>query len=203
MAQAYGVFANGVYRVEPYFIEKIVDDRGNVLAQAQPTHAGDESLRVIDSRNAFLMTSMLEEVAQRGTGARTNTLKRRDLAGKTGTTNDSVDAWFAGFQPNLVGVAWVGFDQPKKLGSNETGSAAALPIWVSYMREALKGVPEAERPLPEGVIAVPIDPETGLQDSASSLAEYFYQENVPPAKQVAPAEAPGSRSIEEILDQLF
>jgi penicillin-binding protein, 1A family len=203
MAQAYGVFANGGYRVEPYFIEKIVDDRGNVLAQAQPTHAGDESLRVIDSRNAFLMTSMLEEVAQRGSGARTNTLKRRDLAGKTGTTNDYVDAWFAGFQPNLVGVAWMGFDQPKKLGSNETGSAAALPIWISYMREALKGVPEAEQSLPEGVVAVPIDPETGLQDSASSLTDYFYQENVPPAKQVAPEEAPGSRSIEEILDQLF
>src|SRR5690606_34475664 len=122
MAQAYGVFANGGYRVEPYFIEKIVDDRGNVLAEAEPRRAGDESLRTIDRRNAFVMNTMLQDVIREGTARRAASLGRQDLAGKTGTTNDYVDAWFAGYQPHLVGVAWVGFDQPKKLGTNETGS---------------------------------------------------------------------------------
>jgi len=127
MARAYSVFATGGYRTEPYIIDKVVDDRGEVLAQAQPTRAGDESLRVIDARNAFIMDSMMHDVIRYGTGARAMVLGRQDLAGKTGTTNDFVDAWFNGYHPTLVAIAWVGFDQPKKLGPNETGAVTTLP----------------------------------------------------------------------------
>ena len=160
MARAYGVFANGGYRVDPYVIARIVDDRGNLLAEAQPVTAGDENLRVIDKRNAFIMDSMMHDVVRIGTAARAAVLGRQDLAGKTGTTNDFVDAWFAGYQPGLVAVSWIGFDQPKKLGNNETGGVAALPIWMHYMRTALKGVPEVQPAVPEGVVSVRIDPET-------------------------------------------
>src|SRR6267143_1438846 len=125
MARAFSVFATGGYRTEPYVIQKIVDDRGNVIAEAQPARAGDESLRVIDARNAFIMDSMMHDVMRYGTGARAMVLGRQDLAGKSGTTNDYIDAWFSGYQPTLVGIAWVGFDQPKKLGPGETGSVTA------------------------------------------------------------------------------
>lgn len=205
MARAYAVFANGGYRLEPYLIERIVDDRGNLLAQAQPRQAGDETLRVLDRRNAFIMDSLLQDVTRSGTAARAAALGRRDLAGKTGTTNDHVDAWFAGYQPELVGVAWIGFDQPRKLGANETGSVAALPIWMNYMRIALKGVPEAKSIPPEGVVAVRIDPETGMQAADGALTEYFYREFLPgeqPVKE-APPEALGTRSPDEVRSQLF
>jgi penicillin-binding protein 1A len=204
MARAYAVFANGGYRLDPYLIERIVDDRGNLLAQAQPPKAGDESLRVLDRRNAFIMDSLLQDVTRYGTAARAASLGRKDLAGKTGTTNDHVDAWFAGYQPDLVGVAWIGFDQPKKLGANETGGLAALPIWMNYMRTALKGVPEARAVPPEGVVAVRIDPETGMQAADSALSEYFYREFLPGEQ--APKELPeqaGTRSPEEVRSQLF
>jgi penicillin-binding protein 1A len=205
MARAYAVFANGGYRLEPYLIERIVDDRGNLLAQAQPPKAGDESLRVLDRRNAFIMDSLLQDVTRTGTAARAAALGRRDLAGKTGTTNDHVDAWFAGYQPELVGVAWIGFDQPRKLGANETGGLAALPIWMNYMRIALKGVPEAKSIPPEGVVAVRIDPETGMQASDGALTEYFYREFLPgeqPVKETLP-ETLGTRSPDEVRSQLF
>src|SRR5207253_9123261 len=142
MARAYSVFANGGYLVQPYFIHKIVDDRGNVLALADPRRAGDEALRVIDARNAFIMDNMMQDVTKVGTAARAARLGRSDLAGKTGTTNEFVDAWFAGYQPSLVAISWIGFDQPKTLGRNQTGGVVALPIWVSYMEKALKDVPE-------------------------------------------------------------
>ena len=154
MVGAYSVFANGGYRIEPYLIDRITDASGRVLSQAKPGHAGDESLRTIDARNAFVMTSMLRDVIRAGTGARALSLKRTDLAGKTGTTNDSHDAWFAGFQPSIAAVAWVGFDQPRKLGDRESGGGLALPIWISYMGRALRGVPEAPLTPPEGVVSV-------------------------------------------------
>jgi len=201
MARAYAVFANGGYRVDPYLIERIVDDRGNPLAQAQPTKAGDESLRVIDRRNAFIIDSMMQEVIRTGTGARASSLGRKDLAGKTGTTNDYIDAWFAGYQPSVVGIAWIGFDQPKKLGPNETGSVAALPIWMGYMREVLKDVPDAVRTVPEGVVSVRIDPETGLQSPDGLLGEYFYREYLPPERQTATAGR--STTPDEVRSQLF
>jgi penicillin-binding protein 1A len=203
MARAYSVFANGGYRLEPYLIERIVDDRGNLLAQAQPPKAGDETLRVVDRRNAFIMDSLMQDVTRYGTAARAASLGRKDLAGKTGTTNDHVDAWFAGYQARLVAVAWIGFDQPKKLGANETGAVAALPIWMNYMRGALKGVPESRQDVPEGVVSVRIDPETGMQAPDSALGEYFYREFLPGDQPRDTAEQAGTRTVEEVRSQLY
>lgn len=137
MATAYSVFANGGYKIRPYIISHITDSDGKILSQARPEKAGDESNRVIDARNAFIMDTLLKDVVRGGTAARANILNRPDLAGKTGTTNDSIDAWFAGYQPSLVAVAWLGFDQPRNMGGRETGSALALPVWISYMQNAL------------------------------------------------------------------
>jgi len=174
----YAVFANGGYRIQPYVVKQILDDKGNVLAEAQPVVAGDENLRVIDPRNAFLMDSMMHDVVRRGTATRALALKRGDLAGKTGTTNDFVDAWFCGYQPTLVGIAWIGFDQPKKLGNGETGGFAALPIWIGYMEKALKGMPESSMPTPEGLITIKIPAEgSGEGDKGTEL---IYKENLPP-----------------------
>jgi penicillin-binding protein 1A len=153
MARAYSVFANGGYLLRPYLVSKITDAQGQVLFQDKPQKAGDESLRVISPRNAYVMDSLLQEVTRSGTAARAQaTLKRPDLYGKTGTTNDFLDAWFCGFQPSLVGVAWVGYDTPKKLGSKETGGALALPIWIRYMQTALQGVPVASYEQPAGIV---------------------------------------------------
>ena len=198
MARAFSVFATGGYRTEPYVIQKIVDDRGNVIAQAEPTRAGDESLRVIDARNAFIMDSMMHDVVRYGTAARAMSLKRQDLAGKTGTTNDYVDAWFNGYQPTLVSIAWVGFDQPKKLGPGETGSVTALPIWMSYMDKALKGVPELFQRSPEGIVIAKVN-ENGLQ-APDGRPELFFRENVPAQEGAADA---GVRTAEDVRNQLF
>ncbi len=154
MVGAYSVFANGGFRVDPYIVQRITSQSGKVIAQAHPLRAGDESIRTLDARNAFIMDSLLREVVRSGTAAKAQSLKRRDLAGKTGTTNDSHDAWFAGYQPGLAAVAWVGYDQPRKLGDRETGGGLALPIWISYMGQALKDAPEARLPVPAGVVEV-------------------------------------------------
>ena len=191
MARAYSVFATGGYRVEPYLIQRIVDDRGNVLAQAHPVPAGDESLRVVENRNAFIMDSLLHDVVRYGTAARAMSLGRKDLAGKTGTTNDLVDAWFAGYQPGIVAISWVGFDQPRKLGSNETGAVAALPIWIEYMGHALKDVPEVFMPVPDGVVSARVN-DAG-QRSPDGRSEFFFLDNVPQdasADSLRPAEEP-------------
>ncbi len=181
MAQAYSVFANGGYRVVPYFIERIEDNRGNVIAQAKPPRAGEGADRVIDARNAFIMQSIMRDVVRVGTAARAMKLGRSDLAGKTGTTNDFIDAWFCGFNPSLVAIAWIGFDQPQTLGRNETGGVAALPIWMGYMGVALKGMAEQPFTPPQGVMSVRVDPDTGMKaDGAGGIADYFYQEFVPP-----------------------
>jgi len=152
MAGAYSVFANGGYKVNPYLISKITDSNGKILSATKPALAGDEYNRVIDERNAFLIDSMLKDVVKHGTAVRAMTLGRTDLAGKTGTTNDSIDAWFAGYQPHLVGIAWVGFDQPKNMGDRETGGGLALPIWMGFMQTALKKVPMKERAIPNGIV---------------------------------------------------
>ena len=165
MAGAYAVFANGGYKVSPYLISKVTDANGKVLSQAQPDKAGDEANRVIDARNAFLMDSMLKDVVRFGTATKALVLKRPDIAGKTGTTNDSIDAWFAGYASNLVGIAWIGYDQPKNLGNKETGGGLALPIWIGYMQKALKNAPVAERVVPAGLMQVGED--------------YYYAENPP------------------------
>ena len=157
MAGAYTVFANGGYRINPYLISKITDNNGKSLFQVTPEHAGDEAFRVIDERNAYLIDSMLKDVVKQGTATRALSLKRTDIAGKTGTTNDSIDAWFAGYNPKLVGIAWIGFDKPKNLGNRETGGGLALPIWISYMQKALATVPSMNREMPAGISALGSD----------------------------------------------
>jgi penicillin-binding protein 1A len=152
MASAYGVFANGGYRLNPYLISKVTDARGRVLNEAKP-QAMDDSTRVLEPRNAFVMDSLLQEVTRSGTAARAQaTLKRPDIYGKTGTTNDSMDAWFAGFQRNVVAVVWIGYDNPRKLGDRETGGGLALPVWIDYMSQTLKGMPVEEPAVPEGLV---------------------------------------------------
>lgn len=174
---AYSVFANGGYRIEPHIVKQILDDKGNVLAATEPVVAGDESLRVIDARNAWLMDSMMHDVTRRGTATRAvQTLKRHDLAGKTGTTNDYIDAWFCGYQPTVVGIAWIGFDQPKKLGNGETGGSAALPIWIGFMDKALKGMPETYMDAPDGLIGITADDPGGR----GPVREFIYREHIPP-----------------------
>lgn len=154
MATAYSVFANGGYRVNPWLISKVTDQRGKVLSQTiEPVLS--ESQRVIDARNAFIMNSLLQEVTRTGTAASAQaSLKRPDLYGKTGTTNDSMDAWFAGFQPTLTAITWIGYDTPRKLGSRETGGGLSLPVWIDYMRQALVDVPVAEPVVPAGVVNI-------------------------------------------------
>ncbi len=154
MAAGYAVFGNGGYRVTPSLITKVVEQRGRVLYEAKPTELS-ESQRAIEERNAFLMSSLLQEITRSGTAARAQAvLKRPDLYGKTGTTNDSMDAWFVGFHPSVVAAAWVGYDTPRNLGSKETGGGLSLPIWINYMSEALKGVPVTQMTAPPGIIQV-------------------------------------------------
>ncbi len=154
LVDGYSVFANGGYRVNPYLISEVTDANGNVLSRAQPLTAGGNAPQVIAARNAYVMDSLLHDVAVHGTGAATNKLGRSDLQGKTGTTNDAHDGWFAGYQQSVVAVAWLGYDQPRSLGSREFGAQLALPVWMSYMSEALKGVPQARMPMPTGLTTI-------------------------------------------------
>ncbi len=152
MATAFSVFANGGYRINPWLISKITDHKGRILSEYVPKPL-EQQQRAIEPRNAFVMNSMLQTVAKSGTAARAQaTLKRPDLYGKTGTTNDAVDAWFAGFQPTLAAITWIGYDNPRNLGSRETGGGLSLPIWISFMQHALKDAPVATYPVPEGVV---------------------------------------------------
>ena len=152
LTAGYSVFANGGHRVNPWLIAKVVDHKGRILSEFTPPPVNDLP-QAIPARNAFVMDTLLNDVARVGTAARAQaTLKRPDLYGKTGTTNDSVDAWFAGFQPTLAAVSWIGYDTPRNLGSRETGGGLSLPIWISFMQHALKGVPVAEMPVPPGVV---------------------------------------------------
>ncbi len=200
MVTAYSVFANGGYRIAPYLISRIIDAKGNVLSEAKPVEAGATAERAIDPRNAWIMTSLLKDVVRVGTAARAMSLDRTDLAGKTGTTNENVDAWFCGYNGDMVGVAWIGFDQPRTLGANETGANAALPIWISFMAKAMKGTPEANRPMPEGILALTINAETGLRDDVGGITEYFLAE-FPPRRR-DDSFVP-SKSGKDIRDQLF
>jgi penicillin-binding protein 1A len=152
MATGYSVFANGGYRINPWVISKVSEQRGKVLVESAPPTL-DEAARAIEPRNAFMMSSLLQEVTRSGTAAKAQaTLKRPDLYGKTGTTNDSMDAWFAGYQPTLAAVTWIGYDTPRKLGARETGGGLSLPVWISFMQTALKDVPVSEMGAPEGVV---------------------------------------------------
>ena len=181
LAVGYSVFANGGYLMNPYLITKVVDPLGKVLTEYTPAEQED-SARVIDQRNAFLMSTLLQEVARVGTAARAQAvLKRPDIYGKTGTTNDSLDAWFSGYQPTLAAITWIGYDTPRKLGDHETGGGLSLPVWIRYMQQALKNVPITEiAPPPTGVVREGADwyfsefargngvTSLGLEGSASS-----------------------------------
>ena len=195
----YSVFANGGFRIMPYFIQRIEDGQGKLVAQAAPIVAGEGAEQVIDVRNAFTMVNMMQDVVKHGTAIRAMELGRQDLAGKTGTTSDSMDAWFAGFHPTLVAVTWIGYDNPQSLGEKETGGGAALPIWMSYMGKMLKDVPEVEYTVPEHVVAERIN-ENGLRDPNGTRIEYFYEENIPPEQgEVTPEE----NKPATVNDQLF
>jgi len=180
MVTAYSVFANGGFKINPFVVREIRDERNQVLARSAEVEAGDESIRAIDPRNAFMMDAMLRDVTIYGTAARASVaLKRQDLAGKTGTTNEYIDAWFCGYQMTAAGCAWIGFDQPKKLGDKETGGAAALPIWIGYMNRALKDVPIQTPQAPEGIISY----GEGRERS------YIYAENAAKERPAEEAEA--------------
>ncbi len=154
MATGYSVFANGGYRVNPWLVTKVSEQRGRVLIDS-PKPTLSTAQRAIEPRNAFLMTSLLQEVTRSGTAARAQAiLKRPDIYGKTGTTNDAMDAWFAGYNPTLTAVTWIGYDTPRKLGDRETGGGLSLPVWISFMEMALKNVPVQELVAPEGVVNI-------------------------------------------------
>jgi penicillin-binding protein 1A len=195
MLNAYAVFANGGYRLNMHLITRVTDANDRVLMEARPALVGDESNRALNARNAFVMDSLLRDVTRYGTAARASaTLKRGDLGGKTGTTNDSHDAWFAGYGGDLVAVGWMGFDQPRPLGDRETGGGLALPIWINYMAKALNGVPEASRARPSGVV------ELG--------GEFYYVEHQPGqgiasigVEEMLPVEEQVRR--ESVRDQIF
>lgn len=224
MAKAYAVLANGGYLIEPYFINTVYDANGNEIFSANPAIAcpqcppAMESIntqteqpfnlapQVLTPQNVWLMTSMMRDVIQRGTGRKARVLGRTDLAGKTGTTNDQKDAWFSGFNHALVTTAWVGFDKLEPLGRGETGGRAALPIWIDYMAVALQGVKEQKQEPPEGLVTVRIDPATGLlagSGQTDAIFETFREANVPSmsSDSLATGGAAGAAGTAE--DQLF
>ena len=180
MVAAYGVFANGGYLKQPYFIEKIIDVKGRKIKQNFSV-TNEETPRIIDPRNAFIMTSLLKEVINTGTARKAKRLKREDIAGKTGTTNELVDAWFAGFNPDVVTITWMGYDQPRSLGKHESGSRAALPIWIDYMKPIISDYPNRIVETPEGIIPLRINPKNGMltKKDEDGIYEYFYDEFPP------------------------
>ncbi|MCB1984868.1 MAG: penicillin-binding protein 1A [Burkholderiales bacterium] len=201
MATGYAVFANGGFRVKPYFIKRIEDENGNILEQMPNEITLSEAKQVIDPRNAFIVTSMMQDVINHGTAVRAKQLGRSDLAGKTGTTSNFIDAWFCGFQKDLVAIAWIGYDDPQSLGKNETGGRVALPIWMQYMGTVLKDEPIARYIPPEGIIAEKINPETGLRVLSNGITEYFFHEQLPPLSNDHFIES--GKSTQILKDQLF
>ena len=193
VATGYSAFANGGFRVEPYFIDRIEDPDGKVVYQAAPRMVCDPcdqsvlpreqlATRAISAQNAWLMDSMMADVITRGTGRRALALGRGDLMGKTGTTNDAKDTWFNGFNRSIVGTVWVGFDQERSLGEREEGARTAVPIWMHFMREALRYVPERGRPMPDGLVQVRISPSSGTiasADDPSAIMEAFMADKLP------------------------
>ena len=194
MARGFGILANGGYRIQPYLLERVEEEGRPPVYQAQPETVCLECAggatpggapvapRVLSAENAFMVTSMLQDVTKRGTAAAARVINRKDIAGKTGTTNEWRDAWFNGYAPSLVAVSWVGFDSMKPLGKGETGGKAALPAWIAFMREALDGVPDEPPPMPSGVVAVRVDPDSGMRLGAGQggVFEVFRADAVPP-----------------------
>ena len=198
LATGYAVFANGGYRVQPHLITRIADHKDRVLVDSPAPTQVDDTQRAISARNAFVMSSLLQEVTRSGTAARAQgTLRRPDIYGKTGTTNDSMDAWFAGYQTNLAAVVWIGYDNPRKLGDRETGGGLSLPVWINFMEAALRGVPVSEQPVPEGLVHMNGDwvfEEFAKEGSVTSLGVSSESSSKP----ATPAPAADERS--KILD---
>jgi penicillin-binding protein 1A len=224
MARAYAVLANGGYLVDPYFIHRIFDASGETIFTANPAVAcshcpesldaisepGQQALnlapQVLTPQNVWQMTSMMQDVIQRGTGRKARVLGRTDLAGKTGTTNDQKDGWFSGFNQSLVATAWVGFDKLEPLGRGETGGRSALPMWIDYMAVALDGVKAKKREQPEGMVTVRIDPATGLLAGSrqkNAVFETFRQEYVPQQSSDALGTGSSAGAADGATDQLF
>jgi penicillin-binding protein 1A len=259
LAAGYAVFANGGYRVQPYFIDRIEDAAGQVVWRAAPRMvcrqcdeggaappaaagavkvanpapglgtlpgsdpragaaagaaagetrgepaaltAAQVAPRVITAQNAYLMTDMMSDVIRHGTGRRALALGREDIAGKTGTTNKAVDTWFNGFTENLVATVWVGFDQERPLGESEEGARTALPIWISFMREALRGVPEERRAMPDGLVTLRISPQTGelvSDENPAGMSEIFMANHLPQNEPGTMQSAEGQQSGEPIF----
>ena len=197
LVAGYAAFANGGFLVKPFVIARIETDEGKVVRRATPAVACDDCAagedgqgqssshaapRAVDAQNAYLMYSMMKDVITRGTARQAMELGRKDLAGKTGTTNDQRDAWFSGFNARLATTVWVGFDSSGTLGGQETGARAALPMWIDFMRAALRGQPESELPRPPGVVTVRIDPDTGGLtgiDNPHGIQESFREKDIP------------------------
>jgi penicillin-binding protein 1A len=207
MARMYSVFANGGFLVKPYIIERIEDFKGQVVFQAEPDSAcplctntfsppppqssGRRATRIISPEINFLMNSLLRDVVQRGTATDAKVLNRTDIAGKTGTTNDQKDAWFNGFTPNFAATAWVGFDSTKSLGSSETGGKAALPMWIEFMRTALKDSPEVPLQQPEGIIKAAIHNPSKEITTTNTIPgngwDYFIKDKIIDTETATPA----------------
>jgi penicillin-binding protein 1A len=244
VATGYAVFANGGYRVMPYFIDRIENGAGQVVWQAKPRVAcdacerpvdlGDLVLtgnaqdnlqnadtlrggrgplapeqiaeRVISPQNAYLMTDMMADVIKRGTGVRARSLGRSDIAGKTGTTNEAKDTWFNGFTPNLVATVWVGYDQERPLGEREEGARTALPIWIHFMREALKGVPDKRRPMPEGLVQLRVSSRTGTlvgAENPDGFMETFMADHLPAGNEDGGSVAQGAEGGAQSSEPIF
>tara|TARA_X000001036_G_scaffold7227_2_gene6531 strand:- start:519 stop:2789 length:2271 start_codon:yes stop_codon:yes gene_type:complete len=154
LVAGYSSIANGGFFIKPYFIDRILDYSGNLVRRYEPLLAGNEKYRIIDARHAYILHNMLSDVVDSGTARKAKVLERPDLAGKTGTTNDAIDAWFAGYQPAISAVTWFGYDNPKSLGEKQTGSGIALPIWIDFMKEILKRQPIVFKPEPPGIIRI-------------------------------------------------
>jgi penicillin-binding protein 1A len=198
MATGYAVFANGGYRMQPHLITRITDHKDRVLVDSPTPSNPEDTQRAISARNAYVMTSLLQEVTRSGTAARAQaTLKRHDIYGKTGTTNDSMDAWFAGYQQNLATVVWIGYDTPRKLGDRETGGGLSLPVWISFMESALRGVPVSEPAVPEGLIQVNGDWMFEGFAKEGSITSLGLGQESPAAR---PSSAPASEERNRILD---
>ncbi|MDX2346900.1 MAG: penicillin-binding protein 1A, partial [Legionella sp.] len=210
LAAAYAVFANNGYKVEPYLIDKITDSEGNIRLQATPTAAPNDietkdkplaisAPRILSEEVAFLMNTALRSVVQNGTARGARVLERQDIAGKTGTTNDQLDAWFAGYNPDIVATAWVGYDSPNSL--HEYASQVTLPLWVDFMREALKNKPEQTLEVPEHIVIKKINPKTGLVDasnSSTSIEEYFREDLIPEDATAKPEQAEAHPVLEKL-----
>jgi len=210
VARAYAAFSNGGHLIDPYFIEEVRDFEGTTIYRSEPRTVCQTGYcpendpqyapRIIEARNAYIMKSIMKDVVTYGSGRKARALKREDIAGKTGTTNDQKDAWFSGFNPYITTTVWVGFDEPSTLGRYEVGGRAALPIWMEYMELALQAYPNEEPSMPEGIVTVPVNKETGQAvsaDSADALYEIFREENAPEVPKIS------QQQLETIVEDLF